>query len=282
MPKPSVRGSEGVPSRRASEPPETGWDEPDAVDLPSSAVIAAADEVRASSPPPPLPPAMRSSPDLGRDEAPIARRARSSPDLADAAARSPVPPPVATPRVRVRGTEPTPVVPPAVTTERDVVDSSALPLELQEQLFGLVKAALDATLTPLLAKQSELETRLHVLREAEERAAFARAAQSAVSSPARTAAPAESAKVPPEPKSEPESQRMTQPAVRPSIVATSYGLVMEQPSAARRPDIDLELANVAPFDVPDFGSGRRAGRLLLALLLAGVVAAIAATFLSYT
>jgi len=67
----------------------------------------------------------------------------------------------------------------------------------------------------------------------------------------------------------------------PKMIETSYGLVM--PSTAPRPAIEIELENVGPVDVTAFTRGRvSAGAVLVALLLAGVAAAIAAMALSYT
>jgi hypothetical protein len=224
---------------------------------------------------------MRSSPDLGRHEAPIARRARSSPDLTPEAPRARPPEPPSS----SRSLEPAPVgrSPTASETTTEAFTFNSLPLEVQEQLFGILKATLEATLIPILTKQTDLENRLDVLREAEERAAVATATRLAAGpAPRRSVAPSHSV-APQSAEAKIEAKAPTQPAVRPSMVSTSYGLVMEAPAGARRPAIEEALANVGPIDVPDFGATRRAaGRILVALLLAGVVAALAATILSYT
>lgn len=67
------------------------------------------------------------------------------------------------------------------------------------------------------------------------------------------------------------------------MVTTSYGLVsIPPPGTIPRSAIEVELAKVGPIEVPDFGSSRRmAGRVVVLLLLALVLAAIAATILSH-
>jgi hypothetical protein len=133
---------------------------------------------------------------------------------------------------------------------------------VQEQLFGVLRAALDASLAPLLEKQQELESRLEQLRQAEPRAAT-----SAVS---RASAALST------------NEQVTSSGTKASLVPTSYGYVMTPEGGSRRPPIEVALENVGPVDVPDFGRSRRAaGKIVVGLLLAGVVAAIAATILSY-
>ena len=150
---------------------------------------------------------------------------------------------------------------------------------MQEQLFGVLCAALDASFLPLLEKQRELEARLERLHQAEQRAATPAVATAAA--PSFTPAPAQAS-----PKILPLETTQAGPrsvAPRASLIPTSYGFVIEPEAAARRPSIEVALENVGPIDVPDFGRSRRAaGNVLVALLLAGVVAAIAATILSYT
>jgi hypothetical protein len=129
----------------------------------------------------------------------------------------------------------------------------ALSEEAAEQIYAVLGVAFQDAIAPLIAKQKELETRLAWLQERE-----------------RQAAPvAVAASVP-------------APRATPSVVPTTYGFVT-QPTGPQRPSaMDIALSQVGPVDVPDFGRGRRtAGMLLVGLLLAGVVAAIAATILSH-
>jgi hypothetical protein len=155
-----------------------------------------------------------------------------------------------------------PETPPAV------IGAAGLPPEVQEQLFGVLRAALDASLVPLLDKQMELEERLERLIQAERAAASARALPAAR---AVSLAPTIDVTVP-------------SPSIsaKPLVTSTSYGLVMESPAGMSRPPASLDLSNVGPIDVPDFGSNRRIGRFLVGLLFAGVAAAIIATILSYS
>ena len=144
-----------------------------------------------------------------------------------------------------------------------------------EELFGVFWAAFDASLLRLLEKQRELEARLERLQKAEQDAAPPVGATGAAPSPKQ----APSKVLPPE--SPPAGPRSVAP--KSSIIPTSYGFVIESEAPPRRPSIELALENVGPIDMPDFGRGRRsAGNVLVAILLAGVVAAIAAMILSYT
>lgn len=234
---PAPRVAPAAPSpapSKASEPPESGWD--DAAEISSSAVIPAAADARAAAEPPVA-------------DAPVA--------IAAAA-------PAAPPRAAAPAEAPADVV-------------AGLPLEVQEQLFGVLRAALDASLLPLLEKQKVLEARLEWLNQAEQRAAAGAAAPApraqAVSLPfSLDVKPSEPAASDPPPSS-----------TKASLVPTSYGFVIAPEGPIRRPSIELALENVGPIDVPDFGRGRRsAGNVLVALLVAGMFAAVAATILSYT
>lgn len=185
--------------------------------------------------------------------------------------------PVADPNLDV-----TPRVP---ETEPDVPAVGGLPREVQEQLFAALRSALDASLLPLLAKQAQLEARLEALKAAPKPpppppSSVPHAAPSAPkpppSAPAKSVPPPAMKSVPPPRAQQPSfSTEVTFPSQKPSMVTTSYGLVSMAPAPKR----DLDLSNVGPIEVPDFGSNR-AGRVLVLLLLGGVVAAIIATILS--
>jgi hypothetical protein len=156
---------------------------------------------------------------------------------------------------------------------------------VQEQLFGVVCAALDASLLPLLEKQRELEARLEWLNRADERAAAASTAAAARGRAAHfepTAGPAvPAASLTPAIFVALAPVKSVAPSA--SIAPTSFGYVITPDVAPPRPALEVALENVGPIDMPDFGRGRRrAGRVLVGLMLAGVVAAIVATILSYT
>jgi hypothetical protein len=148
----------------------------------------------------------------------------------------------------------------------------------------VLRAALDASLNPLVEKQSQLEARLQWLYE-QDKKLQASAAATAKAAAAAAAAPKASMVRAPQPSLSVDitpTDPLPPVAPKPSIVQTSFGSVIEGvPKQISK--IEADLANVGPIDLPDFGQGRRAvGRLLLALLLAGVAAAIAATILSYS
>jgi hypothetical protein len=159
---------------------------------------------------------------------------------------------------------------------------------VQEQLFGVLRAALDASLRPLLETQQQLEARLERLQAADQRAA----ASVVSSSDATTAAAPElassasvAAQLPAKasPAKAAPIELVASVAPKASLVPTSYGFVIAPSVAPPRPAIDVALENVGAIDIPDFGRRRRAaGNVLVGLLLAGVAAAIAATILSYT
>ncbi|MBX3203052.1 MAG: hypothetical protein KF894_33315, partial [Labilithrix sp.] len=157
---------------------------------------------------------------------------------------------------------------------------AGLPLEVQEQLFGVLRAALDASLLPLVEKQKALEARLEWLNQAEQRAAAGVTASTAPAPRAQAVSLPFSLDVK---ASEPAASDPPPSSTKASLVPTSYGFVIAPEGPIRRPSIELALENVGPIDVPDFGRGRRsAGNVLVALLVAGMFAAVAATILSYT
>jgi len=249
---------------KASEPPESGWD--DAADGGSGVALRDVEEARlvpAVRGPAPVGPRPASSADL----APIARRARSSPDLppvvqaaAPVQASPPVRPPEEAPQAHADS------APRALVEE---ASSPGLSEDVQEQLFGVLRGALEASLLPLLEKQQQLEARLEWLHQAEQRAAAAAARRPSPNVPKILSIP--------------PGGGLSSPPPKVSLVPTSYGFVIAPEGPPRRPSIEAALEHVGPIDMPDFGRGRRAaGTVLVGLLLAGVVAAIAATILSYT
>lgn len=246
------------------EPLESGWDDDDATRLSSSALVpAATDATEVRNVPQVAPAAASPRPVSSSDLAPLARpasspdvpstgpRPRSSPDLKSEATTAPAPAVAATA---------------APTTASPIED---LPVEVQEQLFGVLRAALDASLVPLLEKQKELEARLETLKADKRTGASIPVSVGPSLAPAAPSIP---------PAASPSGAPKTA-----SIVPTSYGFVIQPDAPVSRASIEVALENVGPIDMPDFGRGRRsAGRVLVGLLLAGLVAAIAATVLSYT
>lgn len=251
-------------------------------------MIPAADEARggaAVAPPSdaeagPVPPARAAS---SAELPPVARRARSSPDLTPEPPRAPAAPHVAGAPLASTARQapaPAPAEPRASTAGQGpgTEPLAGLPLEVQEQLFGVLRAALDASLLPLLEKQKALEARLDGLNQAAQRDAGGAIASAVTPSLAPVSLPF-SLDVKPSDAAASDPP----PSVKASLVPTSYGFVIAPEGPVRRPSIELALENVGPIDVPDFGRGRRsAGSVLVALLVAGMFAAVAATILSYT
>lgn len=154
--------------------------------------------------------------------------------------------------------------------------------ELQEQLFGVIRASLDATLGPLHDKQRELEAKLEALKAAPLARPATAQPFTPSAPPVRAPQPSLSVDVTPSASVPPPATVSVSPSLKPSVTSTSYGLVIDTGSRRPPPPIEQALANVGPIDMPDFGgSRRRIGRILVGLLLAVVVAAIIATILSY-
>jgi hypothetical protein len=164
-----------------------------------------------------------------------------------------------TPTPRAAETAPLPVDPPSipeVTEPVRIVPVPAEPMALspqaEEQLFAVLRASLEASLLPLVEKQRELEARVEALRTAGAAKVAVRATSPTM--PLGPAAPAASVKP----------------------VMTTYGLVT--PSVAPKPALDLE--NVGPIEVPNFGKSR-VGTVLVVLLVIAVVGAIIAAVASH-
>lgn len=266
-----------------SEPEPSSWDE-EVEQLRSSALIPAAGAPPLPSPsapspsaPSPAPPVVKPAAVTPRPTTTLTRPGGTAPEL------STVPRPIVAPRNFQASVGPTP---PRAASSNDVARAAESPVpapvltkELQEQLFGVIRASLDATLAPLHDKQRELEARIAVLRAAPTPMPLPveSVVKSATIPPMRAMQPSLSVDI------TPQASVSTAPpaAVKPSITSTSYGLVIDSGSR-RPPPIEQALANVGPIDIPDFGGNRRrVGRVLVGLLLALVVAAITATILSY-
>ena len=179
------------------------------MDLRSSAVIPAAEEVRPPPPPPPIKTARTSSADM-TPRAPM-------PSYSDAAASA----------------------------------------DVAERVQAILNNVLASTLAPVIEKQRELEARLETLK-----AMPVRATAKSIDITGSLSPPA--------------------PSVAPKMISTSYGLVSVMPGPPPRSEIEKQLENVGPIDVPDFAGNRKfIGRIVITLLVLGVVGAIVATMLSY-
>ncbi|HVJ90847.1 MAG TPA: hypothetical protein VM580_13675, partial [Labilithrix sp.] len=206
------------------------------------------------------------------DFAPTARRARSFPDIPPlpdvAAARQPSSPDQEVDPSAVESID-TDGPPSEPGGARPFIQS--LPEEVQEQLYGTLCDALDASLAPALEKQKELEARVALLLQSGQSAAANASAR--VPSAATLAQPARAPSLAPKASLPPKT----------SLVPTSYGYVLASEGAVPRPALDVALEKVGPIDnLPDFGRNRRiVGRILVALLLAGLLAVITATVLSH-
>ena len=269
-PRPAAAGREvdaATGRHEGSEPPECGWD--DATQLPSSAVIPAADQARAASPvvpstkapPPASAPVAANVPAPVAPPEPLASKAPAAPATVALPAPEPVTPPragssrtlrpslaasVRLPNLEPELSAPATTAAPAPQPTEVAARIEGLSQEMQEQLFGVLCAALDASFLPLLEKQRELEARLDRLDQAEQRAATPAVATPAA--PSFTPAPAQVS-----PKILPLETTQAGPrsvAPRASLIPTSYGFVIEPEAAARRPSIEVALENVGPIDVP--------------------------------
>lgn len=274
-----------------SEPEPSSWDT-EAEQLRSSALIPAAGAPPLPAPSVPAPPGPAVPPPAASPSPPPVKPSALTPRPTATLARpatdfSTVPRPIVAPR----GFQPSAApMPPGAASSNDVVESAESPVpapvltkELQEQLFGIIRASLETTLAPLHEKQSELEARIAVLRAAPTPMAATPAAMTVVKSPTmpplRPMQPSVSVDITPHDKT---VSTAPPAALKPSFTSTSYGLVIDIGSRRPPPQLEQDLANVGPIDMPDFGGHRRrAGRVLVGLLLALVVAAIIATILSY-
>ncbi len=230
---------------------------------------------------------------------------------ADTVANADIPAPAPTPPVAV------PRKPPSPT--RDAEQTAPQPAQsmstaMREEVWAIVRAAVQDAIAPLVAQNKALEERLAraekaVENERTERDRLVAAAKEAVVAAARpSGAPRGGGSIPVSldpsippaalaigttklPRIEervdltPTTPRVMPKATMPtrvpggSLPPTGLGVVVtEGPS----PTLDLSKMGGGPIEIPDFGKRRRVmGRLLVALMLLAVTAAIVMTILSH-
>jgi hypothetical protein len=170
---------------------------------------------------------------------------------------------------------------------------------MREQVWAIVRAAVDESIAPLQAKLRDVETKV-------ERAASTKAAPIPVApvTPQAVAVPARLASMPPVDSSPPAAVPATPqvrvppaaaipislapvaamepaPLTRPSYTSTSFGLVSHPPGPPPK-SIQDAADEIALIEIPDFGRKKRImGRVIMVFIIALVLAAIIATILSH-
>lgn len=134
---------------------------------------------------------------------------------------------------------------------------------MREEVWAIVRAAINEATQPMLSKQRELEER--VVRAEQAAAAAASAGLKTPSIPV-------SASIAPDSVTNP-NYRPPQKAMRLSVPPGVYGVAVIDPGD-KKPDIDM--SNVGPIhDMPNFGGGgKKMGRIIAIVMVLLVVAAI--------
>ncbi len=281
---PPARASAIPPVSKVEEIPDSAsWEDATVANVSEEIVAAAARELpRVEPTPPPAPmeggntkptePKMTAAQALAR-----ATRAYSAPAQVGAAPAQAAPPPA-----------PAPAPAPAALL------SSAQ----REDVWTIVRAAVEQAIQPLVVKQREMEARL----ERSERAQEARetqprdpyALEDRTSTRAVSKAPAAlpgftpaAGRVAPKPAPNADHDAVTAAyssppvSLRPSLVTTSYGTVVV-PQEPRR-ELDLASVALSADDIEGFDGGRRkrlVGRVIAVLLVLMIGGAITATIVS--
>jgi hypothetical protein len=171
---------------------------------------------------------------------------------------------------------------------------------MREQVWAIVRAAVDESLAPVQQKLRDVETKLE--RAASTKAAPIPVATQHVAQPQRLASlPPVDSSIPPAPAGgaaavirvppaaaipislAPAATSSIEPApvTRPSYTSTSYGLVSHPPGPPPKSIADAA-AEVALIEIPDFGRKKRiVGRVVVAVMILAVVGAAVATILSH-
>lgn len=195
-------------------------------------------------------------------------------------------------------------VPAAMGSASRALDAAVpgLSSAMREQVWAIVRAAVDESLAPVQAKLREVETKLEKAEKAAVPAAKPAAASvvtAPIPSPAIDAptpiAPA--VKVSAAPAAIPVSlapaaavsvapaaaapTAADAPAVRPTFTSTSYGLVSVPPGPPPKSIVD-EAEALGAIEIPDFGRKKRMlGRVIMTIMILAVISAIVATILSH-
>ncbi len=230
------------------------------------------------------------------------------------------PPPVPTPTPTPIGLPPVARKPPVASgTTRDpeqTAPQTALSMSnaMREEVWAIVRAAVQDAVAPLAARNRELDQRLtnaerNLERERSERERLIEQAKEAVLAASRpqpraggnsipvsieasippaplvVGAPAvpnvflEGPKMQAAPRASLPAARMPAKVPGGSIPPTGLGVVV---TAGPSPLLDLSRVDVGVIDLPDFGRRRRLmGRLIVGLMLVGVIAAVVMTILSH-
>ena len=176
---------------------------------------------------------------------------------------TPAPTPTPTPSPAAMTKSGRSVPPPAASTSPGTTLQN-LSAPQREEVWAIVRAAIGEATAPMLSKQRELEER--VLR-AEQTAANATAARAPANS-----IPVTGLSIPPE-----GGMRAPQKSVRLSIPPGTYGVAVIDPGE-QKPAIDT--ANVVINDMPNFGRTKWPSRIIAAVIIALIGAAVISMIVS--
>jgi hypothetical protein len=257
-------------------PADEGWDE----DAPTATSLDAAEPTQANSPDPS--PQSITNPMVPMEDRP----------------RAPAPAPQ---------TAPMPDRPPPAARDLRAPAAAApvLASAMREEVWAIVRAAVDSATAPLLARQKELEARV----ERAEREVKARSVQTApvAQAPAGASAASRLAAIAPPPatlaaaqqepfriEDAPTVNTLPEPRPRAPSVPVVLGSLPPQGSpqgygvtvsTIPRPSLDLDNVTLDPHDFAGFDGGRRKKlvvRLIVVVILLGVAAVVISTLLSYS
>ncbi|AKV03400.1 Translation initiation factor 2 [Labilithrix luteola] len=198
------------------------------------------------------------------------------------------PPAKVAPALPTKG-EPTPAAPTvaavasaAAAQAVQAATNASLSTAMREEVWTIVRAAVTEAMTPVVARQKDLEAQLDTAAKVKPAAAPPPVPVAAAAAAAPVVAAASAPKhVSAPPPAKTASIPVSVSASSPPVV-TSYGLVM---TAQRRSDeIDLAAIARAPVDYDGFDGNRRKRiitRLLVAVILLGFVGLVTMTILSH-
>lgn len=294
----------GKPARWEDEPPSGGWDNADTVtnfpepsDLPEPTP-----RVLPPVEPTPAPAAAAASsavtagPTTAASPGTMRGPYQTSPGVGGPPAGAPAPLPAA-------GAPPPAPAVKAVTATQAMASTAGLGSAMREEVWAIVRAAVEEAVGPLVARQRELEARLARVPQGAPQASPAAPAAPPAQAAAASAA-SRLASIPitlgpslappafkPEPQGVPsfESSSADRPrsgstsahpvGPRPSMQPQGFGLPV---MTVERPTLDLDA--VGPVDVDGFDGGRRkktVARVVVVLMLLVIVGAVGMMVLSY-